>query len=258
MKTKKKYSKNYIFKYLSTICSWTLFIYLLLIAAFLLFYFVNIKILNRNKISQPISIYTIVSGSMIPTIDVYDVVVNVEVESPEDIKIGDIITFISQSSISRDLTVTHRVKDIQVVNGEYQYTTKGDNNITQDSAPATFDHIVGKAIFRIPQLGRVQTFIASKFGWLVIVIIPALYVILKDVVKLIKISSLQEESNNEKKKIMEKDKKVPEVTKKTPQNSKKTTTNPRKTPVNNKNTKKVSEIKRKNGKIKRYERKKKK
>ena len=126
MKTKKKYSKNYIFKYLSTICSWTLFIYLLLIAAFLLFYFVNIKILNRNKISQPISIYTIVSGSMIPTIDVYDVVVNVEVESPEDIKIGDIITFISQSSISRDLTVTHRVKDIQVVNGEYQYTTKGE------------------------------------------------------------------------------------------------------------------------------------
>ena len=28
---KRKYSKNYIFKYLSTICSWTLFIYLVLI-----------------------------------------------------------------------------------------------------------------------------------------------------------------------------------------------------------------------------------
>ena len=204
---KRKYSKNYIFKYLSTICSWTLFIYLVLIASFLLFYFINIKIINKDKISQPISIYTIVSGSMIPTIDVYDVIINVKIDSPEDIKEGDIITFISQSSISENLTVTHRVKDIQVVNGEYQFTTKGDNNIIQDSAPATFDKVIGRAVLRIPQLGRVQTFIASKFGWLVIVILPALYIIFKDIVKLIRISKLQKESNEAKNKAIKNGKK---------------------------------------------------
>ena len=204
---KKKYSKHYIFKYLSTICSWTLFIYLVLIASFLLFYFINIKIINKDKISQPISIYTIVSGSMIPTIDVYDVIINVKIDSPEDIKEGDIITFISQSSISENLTVTHRVKDIQVVNGEYQFTTKGDNNIIQDSAPATFDKVIGRAVLRIPQLGRVQTFIASKFGWLVIVILPALYIIFKDIVKLIRISKLQKESNEAKNKAIKNGKK---------------------------------------------------
>ncbi len=204
---KKRYSKHYIFKYLSTICSWTLFIYLVLIAGFLFFYFINIKIINKDKISQPISIYTIVSGSMIPTIDVYDVIINVKVDSPTDIKEGDIITFISQSSISENLTVTHRVKDIQVVNGEYQFTTKGDNNIIQDSAPATFDKIIGRAVLRIPQLGRVQTFIASKFGWLVIIVLPALYIILKDIIKLVVIIKLQKTSNEEKANAIKNDKK---------------------------------------------------
>ncbi len=204
---KKKYNRKYIFKYLSTICSWTLFIYLFLIAVFLIFYFVNIKIINKDKISQPISIYTIISGSMIPTIDVYDVVINIKIDKPQDIKEGDIITFISESSISKDLTVTHRVKDIQVVNGEYQYTTKGDNNIVQDSAPATFEKVIGKAVLRLPQLGRIQAFIASKFGWLVIVILPALYIILKDVIKLIRIGKLQKASKLEKEKIIYDDKK---------------------------------------------------
>ena len=204
---KTKYNRKYIFKYLSTICSWTLFIYLVLIAAFLLFYFINIKIINRDKVSQPLSIYTIISGSMIPTIDIYDVVINIKVDNPKDIKEGDIITFISQSSISKNLTVTHRVKDIQVVNGEYQYTTKGDNNPIQDSAPATYDNVIGKAVLRIPQLGRVQAFIASRFGWLVIVILPAVYIIFKDVVKLIRISKLQNVSKKEKEKIIDNDKK---------------------------------------------------
>ena len=205
---KRRHSKKYILKYLSTIFSWALFVYLLLIAVFLVYYFVNIKIINKDEVSQPISIYTIVSGSMIPTIDVYDVVVNVKIDSPKDIKEGDIITFISQSSISKDLTVTHRVKDIQIVNGEYQFTTQGDNNITQDSAPATFDKIIGRAILRIPQLGRVQTFIASKFGWLVVVILPAMYVILKDMVKLVRIKKLQKESEREKNNLIDKDEKA--------------------------------------------------
>lgn len=205
---KRKHSRKYIFKYLSTIFSWALFTYLLLIAAFLVYYFITVKIINKDEVSPPISIYTIISGSMVPTIDVYDVVINVKIDSPKDIKEGDIITFISQSSVSKNLTVTHRIKDIQIVNGEYQYTTQGDNNVMEDSAPATFNNVIGKAILRIPQLGRVQTFIASRFGWLVVVILPALYVILKDVVKLVRIGRIQKESNAEKNKIIAKDEKV--------------------------------------------------
>lgn len=202
---KKKYNYKAILKYLSTIFSWAIFVILLSIAAFLLYYFVTVKIINRDNNNPPLSIYTIVSGSMIPTIDVYDVVINLKVDSPKDIEVGDIITFISEAPTTKGMTITHRVVDIQRVNGEYQFTTKGDNNIPTDSTPVVFEKVIGRAFMRIPQLGRVQAFVATKFGWLIVVILPALYIILKDVAKLIKISRLKKNAEIENNKMREKD-----------------------------------------------------
>lgn len=194
---KKKYDFKYIMKYLSTIFSWALFVILLSIAVFLLYYFVSVKIINKNSTSVPLSIYTIVSESMVPTINKYDVIINIQYDGPKDVEVGDVITFISTSWISAGKTVTHRVVDIQIINGQYYYSTKGDNNPVQDSSAAGYSNVIGKAVIKLPQLGRIQAFVASKFGWLVVVIIPAMYVILKDVAKLIKLKKLQKEADEE-------------------------------------------------------------
>lgn len=194
---KKKWDFKYILKYLATIFSWALFVILLTLAVFLIYYFVSVKIINKGKTSVPLSIYTIVSESMVPTINKYDVIINLQYDSPKDVEVGDVITFISTSWISAGKTVTHRVVDIQIINGEYYYTTKGDNNPIQDSSSAGFKNVIGQAVIRLPQLGRIQAFVASKFGWLVVVIIPAMYVIIKDVAKLIKLKNLQKAADKE-------------------------------------------------------------
>lgn len=196
-----------ILNYIGKILSYACIVLLVLIGIFLVYYVITIqKTKNDPNFKPTISLYTIVSGSMEPTIHVYDVVLNKAVNNPEEIKVGDVITFISTSSISEGLTVTHRVQDIKVVNGEYEFVTKGDYNPTADTSTAKYGNVIGKVAFKIPQLGRVQFFVASKAGWFFVVLLPAMGVIVYDVLKLFKLLGAKTTSdkikgNNKKKNI---------------------------------------------------------
>lgn len=192
IKVKKKTSLTEVLKFISTIVSWTVFALLLICAVFLLYYFIAVKIyVAKGSGHEPkFSLYTIITPSMTPNINVYDVVVDVKVDKPEDIKINDVITFYSNIPGVRGGTITHRVIAINKdVNGNYKYLTKGDYNLVDDGVNVGFDKIVGKVALRIPQLGRVQFFMASKLGWLLVILIPALYIIIKDILKIVKLKN---------------------------------------------------------------------
>ena len=149
-----------------------------------------------EKFSPKYSLYTIVSPSMTPNINVYDIVIDKKVEDFSELKVGDVITFISTSSISNGMTITHRIIDIIETNEGTKYKTKGDNNLTADYSLVTQDKIIGKVKLRIPQLGRVQFFLSSKGGWLVIILIPALIIIISDVMKLFKLVDIKKRVKN--------------------------------------------------------------
>ena len=51
--------------------------------------------------------------------------------------------------------------------------------------------MVGKVYFKIPQLGRIQFFLASKSGWMVAILIPALAIISYDLYKLFRLVLLK-------------------------------------------------------------------
>lgn len=190
MKSKTNYSGfKGIFNFISTIVSWTALVILVLIALFLAYYTVGNKLsASKGERFEPfVSLYTIISPSMTPNINVWDVIVAKKVNSPNEIKVGDVITFISTSSISRGMTITHRVVAITSDENGIAYQTKGDNNLSPDSAPAKYDNVIGKVIFRIPQLGRIQDFLASKGGWLIAIVIPALFIIISDILKVFKL-----------------------------------------------------------------------
>ena len=198
---KQKLTFREILKLISTIISWTVFALLVICAAFLLYYFIATKVytISGGKYEPKFALYTIVSGSMTPNINVYDVVSDVRVDEPEDIEIGDVITFYSDSPEVHGGTVTHRVISIiKNRDGSYNFQTKGDYNLVEDSSTVPFEKIVGKVALRIPQLGRVQFFLASSFGWLVLIMIPALYIIFKDIYRLVKLR--QEKNPNAKNK----------------------------------------------------------
>ncbi len=191
-KVKKKLSFKEVTKFISTIISWTIFVLLLICAVLLVYYFIAIKIYETkgSGYEPKFSLYTIITPSMTPNINVYDVVVDVKVENPEDIEIGDVITFYSNIPGVRNGTITHRVIAINKdTEGNYKYRTKGDYNLVDDGVDIEFNKIVGKVAIKIPQLGRIQFFVASKLGWIVVVLVPALYVIIKDILKIIKLKS---------------------------------------------------------------------
>ena len=154
---------------------------------------------GKNK-KDLFSAYTIVSPSMVPSINVLDVVVTMRVNSPEDLKKGDIVTFNSTDYRYSGVLVTHRIVDIEETSsGEYLFTTKGDNNNTQDSSRISFDKIYGRVLFRIPKIGYIQYYLSSVLGWVAIIIVPAVMIIGYDIFKLIKTLKNDNKGDNSEK-----------------------------------------------------------
>lgn len=199
----KAFRSTYLFKlvrrFLSTVCS--IILVILLIIGALMFYF-NMKIKAYEKkgmeYTSPFGLYTIISGSMEPNVSVYDVVIAVD-EDVSKLKVGDIITFISNWEVNFGLTVTHRIIGIDKTStGEIQLRTKGDNNPTGDGGTVTQANLVGKVVGRIPQLGRLQFFLAKKIGWFLVVFIPSVIIIVVDVMKIFKLRVLKTQIDNVK------------------------------------------------------------
>lgn len=198
MNKREQKGKLTIIGLIGNIISWTMLVLLIIVATFLLYYIITTQLAatKGEKYSPKYSLYTIVSPSMTPNINVYDIVIDKKVEDFSELKVGDVITFISTSSISNGMTITHRIVDIIETNEGTKYKTKGDNNLTADYSLVTQDKIIGKVKLRIPQLGRVQFFLSSKGGWLVIILIPALIIIISDVFKLFKLVDIKKRVKN--------------------------------------------------------------
>ncbi len=197
----KSVKRTYLYKLVTGVLSFicTIILIILLIVGAMMFYF-NMKSKAYAKkgldYTTPFGLYTIISGSMEPNVDIYDVVITVE-EDIDKLKVGDIITFISTWDVNYGATVTHRVAAIaKNEKGEYQITTKGDNNQTADSAPVTQANLIGKVVGRLPQVGRLQFFLATKMGWFLVVFIPAIIVIILDMIKIFRLYVLKNELDN--------------------------------------------------------------
>ena len=188
-----KTKKNNIFSIIAKLLYYIVITFVCLLVIFLIYYIISAQLNADNEDYKPkISIYTIVSPSMTPVIKVYDVVVNVRVDSPQDIEVGDIITYVSKSSTSEGMTITHRVIAVNVLpDGTYEYTTQGDNNDEPDSSTVTYNQIIGKEVVIIPYVGRLQFLIANQKGWLFVLLIPVSIYTFVEIYKLISLFSLR-------------------------------------------------------------------
>jgi len=185
------YNFKGLFKYISTVVSWTIFVLLIIIGILLIYYYISVRLYatKGEKYEPKFSVYTIVSGSMEPTISVYDVIINTKEDDISQIKVNDVITFISTWSVTQGMTVTHRVVGIKTLDdGSTCLLTRGDNNTQQDETCVKEENIIGVTKAVIPGLGKIQFFLASKLGWLLLILAPALYIIIKDVFKIFRLS----------------------------------------------------------------------
>ena len=108
------------------------------------------------------------------------------------LKEGDIITFYSTNSFFGGTPITHRIIEVvNVPNSGKMFRVKGDANPKADEEKVIPSNVVGKVMFKIPQLGRVQFFLASKGGWIIAIMIPALVIISYDIYKIFRLFLLK-------------------------------------------------------------------
>jgi len=181
--------KENFFKFWVSVFSYALFIWLLLIGGTLLLYVADIKIrAAKGDYSAPVfNAYVVLSGSMLPYIEVKDIVVTKKVPA-EELEVGDIITFIAPDSRYGGISITHRILDKYYDEslGSYTYRTKGDNNNVADSALVPNGNILGKVILKVPKLGYIQDILSSKGGLIFVVLIPCLVILSYDIMKIFK------------------------------------------------------------------------
>ena len=119
--------------------------------------------------------YVVSSGSMIPTLEVYDVIV-VEGNTPfQDINKGDIIVFFSPAKyeLGEERVIVHRVDSIMSEDPRI-IQTKGDNNprsMKNVDYPITKEIYLGKVEHVIPQVGYITQILQPPINYIIIAII---------------------------------------------------------------------------------------
>ena len=126
--------------------------------------------------------YVVASGSMIPELQVYDVLI-VQGHVPiEDIQIGDIIVFDRPSG--HDRVIVHRV--VSITDDEPRtLRTKGDNNVASipgTDFPITEKEYIGKVEFQVPQIGYVTQVLKPPTNYILIVLVIGVMII-KEIIK---------------------------------------------------------------------------
>lgn len=140
-----------------------------------------------NKSNPLFNTYVIVSESMVPTIMVNDAIVTKRVDD-SSLEIGDIITFSSNDSFYKGLTITHRIIGVQQLSdGSNVYRTKGDNNVLADSSLVDLDSVYGRVVFKIPKIGYVKKFVSSTSGFIISIILPIVFVVVYEVLRIKKL-----------------------------------------------------------------------
>ncbi|MBR0426979.1 MAG: signal peptidase I [Clostridia bacterium] len=138
--------------------------------------------------------FSIVSGSMEPTININDIVI-VKKADRKEIQKDDIITFTAQNEI-----ITHRIINIKNEDGILIYTTKGDSNEVTDIENVEYNQIEGRYVTKIPKIGKLFSILKNKSVFsLILILLIICYIIQK--------KSLQrKEKRKEKRKKYEREK----------------------------------------------------
>lgn len=124
----------------------------------------------------PNPFYVVASGSMIPVLEVYDVLV-VQGRTPiEEVKVGDIIVFNRPSDHAK--VIVHRVESI-MSDDPVTLRAKGDANarsIPGTDFPITEDDYIGTVAYVVPQIGIVTQILKPPTNYIIIVIVVGIMI----------------------------------------------------------------------------------
>ncbi len=125
--------------------------------------------------------YVVSSGSMIPALEIYDVIV-VEGNTPfDDVKKGDIIVFYSPKLYEqgKERVIVHRVS-LEMGEDPKIVRTKGDANpssIAGTDYPITEKEYLGKVEYVVPQVGYITQILQPPINYIIIAVIIGVMIV---------------------------------------------------------------------------------
>ena len=127
---------------------------------------------SDNKLSFfSFRMYTVISGSMEPKYKVGDVLISKEIE-PEDIRVGDTITYIGSRGEFRNKLITHNVEKIEKNDdGSYSFYTKGLANAVMDPVVSE-EQVYGKTVYKSTILSFIYRTIMKPIGFFLLMVLP--------------------------------------------------------------------------------------
>ncbi len=195
---------KWLLNYMASTIMYAIIVILVLVGIVLLSYFIDFTIKGRKLETPLYGAYVIVSGSMEPLIKVQDAVI-IKRADEDSIKVNDVITYRSTDPSFYGILITHRVINIENVNNEKVFITKGDHNETIDRTPVKYNQIQGKVVMRVPKIGYLKFFLIEYYGWIIAILLPSVAIISYDLVKLfknIKNNGVTPVNDNNKKKVV--------------------------------------------------------
>ncbi len=132
--------------------------------------------------------YVVVSGSMIPRINIGDIVIiknNSFDTSFNNLNVGDIIVFRAPEAKTEDgkpKVIVHRISEIGTFFGKEVrevVTTQGDANpysIPGIDFPIFMENYVGKVVYVIPKIGTISMIITPPINYIIMAIIIGLLI----------------------------------------------------------------------------------
>ena len=121
--------------------------------------------------------YVVASGSMIPVLEVYDVLIVQGHDPFEEVEIGDIIVFNRPSDHNR--VIVHRVVSIIDENPK-TIRTQGDANpasIPGTDFPISEEEYIGKVVYTLPQVGYITQLLKPPTNYIIIAIVIGVMII---------------------------------------------------------------------------------
>lgn len=167
------------FKFFKVI--WKIIKTILIVVLALVFAVIVVQRVSHNKATiGGYGIYTIVSESMVPEYNIWDMLFAKKVD-PASINVGDDVVYQGKEGDFVDKIVTHRVIKKKYDGNSYSFITKGIANDIEDPE-INASQIYGKVVLKSTILTTISKVINTTYGFYFIIFVPFVIIVTLEII----------------------------------------------------------------------------
>ena len=140
------------------------------------------KVSGNNINLGGYGVYTVVTGSMDPTLKVKDMILSKKTD-PTTLEVNDIVVYKGSEGSFANKIVTHRIIKKDVRDNVTYFITKGDANAIEDKEIRS-DQVIGKYVSKLHLLSLVSHVINNTLGFFFLVFVPFIIFVFYEVISI--------------------------------------------------------------------------